>query len=426
MGIKQLMNVINEKAPESVRKKSLDAYSGKVIACDASMAMYQFLLSTKYTSGKGLGILTDETGNPTSHLVGLFNRTVQFIENGIKPIWVFDGKPPSKKSSTLLHRKSLKKEAYNKLKVTQQKLSHLKASSGKFKLTKQLKTKVEDIEADFRDKISKVVGRDIPQIVSEDYECKGESEIEDLSSFKEVQQIIKNVEKKAGQAKKAQKVAKQTVCITLQMASEAKTMLRLMGVPVIEAPSEAEAQCAELVKTGKAYAVASEDMDSLCFGAEKLLKGFNNKKEPILEITLGRVLDQLGFTLAQFLDFCILLGCDYCDSIKGIGPSNAYKLIQGHFCLEKVIPIVKADVPENFCYQAARDLFLCPEVIFSGCIQVQWSDPQEPKLKEFLVLQKNFSNSRVETGLAKIVSSRKKKAQLKLDSFLWTIPKKRA
>jgi flap endonuclease-1 len=54
-----------------------------------------------------------------------------------------------------------------------------------------------------------------------------------------------------------------------------------MGVPVIEAPIEAEAQCAELVKMGLAFGTASEDMDSLTFGTHFLLRGFNSKKEPI-------------------------------------------------------------------------------------------------------------------------------------------------
>lgn len=60
-----------------------------------------------------------------------------------------------------------------------------------------------------------------------------------------------------------------------------------MGMPVIEAPGEAEAQCAIIVKHGLAYGTASEDMDSLTFGTNFLLRGFNSKKEPILQIELA-------------------------------------------------------------------------------------------------------------------------------------------
>ena len=59
-------------------------------------------------------------------------------------------------------------------------------------------------------------------------------------------------------------------------------MLIHMGTPVVEAPGEAEAQCAELVRGGKAFGTASEDMDALTFGTDFLLRGFNSKKEPIV------------------------------------------------------------------------------------------------------------------------------------------------
>jgi len=73
--------------------------------------------------------------------------------------------------------------------------------------------------------------------------------------------------------------------VTGEMSEDAKRMLILLGVPVFTAPCEAEAQCAVFVKLGKAFAVASEDMDSLTFGAHYLLRGFNSKKEPISEIS---------------------------------------------------------------------------------------------------------------------------------------------
>lgn len=76
--------------------------TGKVIACDASMAIYQFLIATQsLKQGMGIGELRDAEGNLTGHLVGLFHRTIQFLENGVKPIWVFDGKPPDLKSFVL-------------------------------------------------------------------------------------------------------------------------------------------------------------------------------------------------------------------------------------------------------------------------------------------------------------------------------------
>lgn len=88
--------------------------TGKVVACDASMAIYQFLIATQSFSKMGvpgLQELKDADGNLTGHLVGIFHRTIQFMENGVKPIWVFDGKPPELKAKELDKRKELKQAA---------------------------------------------------------------------------------------------------------------------------------------------------------------------------------------------------------------------------------------------------------------------------------------------------------------------------
>lgn len=73
------------------------------------------------------------------------------------------------------------------------------------------------------------------------------------------------------------------------MTNDAKQMIRLMGLPVIEAPSEAEAQCATLVQKGLAHGTMSEDMDSLAFGSSYLLRGMNSKNV-ITQIDLAAVL----------------------------------------------------------------------------------------------------------------------------------------
>jgi len=99
------------------------------------------------------------------------------------------------------------------------------------------------------------------------------------------------------------------------MKNDAIKMLRMLGCPVVEAPSEAEAQCVELVKGGKAHAVATDDMDALTFGTPKMYKGFKGRKDPVIEITLAPILEALNFSMEQFVDFCILCGCDYTGTI---------------------------------------------------------------------------------------------------------------
>jgi flap endonuclease-1 len=140
------------------------------------------------------------------------------------------------------------------------------------------------------------------------------------------------------------------VRVTPTHVEECKKLLGLMGMPVVQAPAggEAEAQCAELCRAGKVFAVGSEDMDALTFGASVLLRHLTfseARKLPIVEIELPKgacvcphrrggvcalarslahspiertpVLEGLGLTMEQFIDLCILAGCDYCDTIRG-------------------------------------------------------------------------------------------------------------
>lgn len=152
------------------------------------------------------------------------------------------------------------------------------------------------------------------------------------------------------------------------MNEEAKRLLRLMGVPVVEAPCEAEAQCAELVKGGKCYGVASEDMDTLTCGAPRLLRHMTYseaRKMPILEISLEKILEGLSISMDQFIDLCILLGCDYADKIRGIGPKRALEYIQKYKSIDEILKHLdkeKYPMPEIFPYQEIREYFKAPPV----------------------------------------------------------------
>ena len=86
MGIKGLMKFLADNAQKSFKDANLDHYAGKIIACNATASMTHFLLSTQFLASVGTGMLVDDLGDPTAHLVGLFSRTIQLIEVGIKPV----------------------------------------------------------------------------------------------------------------------------------------------------------------------------------------------------------------------------------------------------------------------------------------------------------------------------------------------------
>lgn len=125
------------------------------------------------------------------------------------------------------------------------------------------------------------------------------------------------------------------------MTADAKHLVQLMGLPCIEAPGEAEAQCAQLCKEGKAFATITEDMDALTFGTPVLIRGLNSKKEPINQIELDKVLEGFEVNMEEFIDLCILLGCDYTKTVKGMGLVKAFKFIKEQKTIEKVLEAVE-------------------------------------------------------------------------------------
>ncbi|KAG8906627.1 Elongation of fatty acids protein 2, partial [Tulasnella sp. 403] len=261
MGIKGLTALLAEHAPSAIKDHDIKTLFGRKVAIDASMSIYQFLIAVRSRDGE---VLTNEAGETTSHLMGLFYRTIRIVENGIKPAYVFDGKPPELKSGVLAKRFERRKEA-----------------------------------------------------------------VEQGEEAKEV-----------GTAEDVERYTRRTVRVTKEHNAECQRLLKLMGIPFVIAPSEAEAQCAELARGAKVYAAGSEDMDTLTFNAPILLRHLTfseAKKAPITEVNLQKALEGLDMDMDGFIELCILLGCDYLEPIKGVGPKSALKLMREYGSLAKVL-----------------------------------------------------------------------------------------
>uniref|UniRef100_A0A7S2EGZ9 Flap endonuclease 1 n=1 Tax=Ditylum brightwellii TaxID=49249 RepID=A0A7S2EGZ9_9STRA len=419
MGIKGLAKLLSDEAPECIKEVPLSSLHGRKIAIDASMAIYQFLIAVRSGGpNNAAAMLTNADGETTSHIQGLFNRTIRFLTEGIRPVYVFDGKPPSFKSGELLKRREKREKA-----------------------ELALKSAKEEGNVEEEEKQSKRLVR------------AGTKENED--------------------------------CIKL---------LTLMGVPVVRAPCEAEAQAAALARAGTVYACGTEDMDALTFRTPILLRKMtfaNAAKSDIQTMDYKKAIRGLELTHDQFVDLCILLGCDYCDSIKGIGPKTALKLIREHKNIETILENLdrkKYGVPDSYIpkevYEAkkkakevkkeeegyntdeekekeaesqvsketdektkkeeeeatdentkkeeeeeeeevdftpvfvhARRLFNEHEVLEN--VELKWKDCQAEELTKFLVDQMGFSEDRVKSNIEKLQKAMKKnsKPQMRMDSF---------
>ena len=98
MGIKGLTALLSEHAPNAIKEHDIKTLFGRKVAIDASMSIYQFLIAVRQKDGE---MLTNDAGETTSHLMGFFYRTIRIVENGIKPAYVFDGKPPEMKKGVV-------------------------------------------------------------------------------------------------------------------------------------------------------------------------------------------------------------------------------------------------------------------------------------------------------------------------------------
>eukprot|EP00055_Hartaetosiga_balthica_P009514 m.38044 g.38044 ORF g.38044 m.38044 type:complete len:345 (+) comp6775_c0_seq2:61-1095(+) len=339
MGIKDLSKVIGDHAANAVLEKEIKSYFGRVVAIDASMSLYQFLIAIRSEGDS----LTNAEGEATSHLSGFFYRTIRMVNNGIKPLYVFDGKPPTMKGGELAKRTERRKEAQAKL-----------------------ETATEE-----------------------------------------------------GDAEEMEKFSRRLVHVTREHAKQCQELLEYMGMPYIVAPCEAEAQCAELVKGGIAYATATEDMDALTFGTNVLLRHMTfseARKMPIKEIHLDKVLEGLELSTDQFVDLCILLGCDYTDKIGGIGPKRAITLIQDHKTIEGVLEAIakekkasKYTIPDDWKYDEARLLFKEPDVTKAEELKdkIEWKAPDIDKLIEYMCLKNGFDEKRIRGGAEKLIKAKK-------------------
>jgi flap endonuclease-1 len=217
---------------------------------------------------------------------------------------------------------------------------------------------------------------------------------------------------KEGRIEEARMYAQATSRLKDYMAEDSKRLLDLMGIPWIQAPSEGEAQAAHLVKRGDADYCASQDYDSLLFGAPRLVRNVtisgrrklpskNVYIEVIPEIVeLEQVLKECGITYEQLVDVGILIGTDFNpEGVRGLGPKTALKLIKEHGSIENALPYIKnADFPVD--PQQIREIFLKPKV--TDNYKIEWKEPDVEGVVNFICRERDFSEDRVRKALEKM------------------------
>jgi flap endonuclease-1 len=207
------------------------------------------------------------------------------------------------------------------------------------------------------------------------------------------------------------RLSKRTIRMNSGHVEECKKLLSLLGLPIIQAKSEAEATCAALVKSGLCSAISTEDMDALTLGAPRVTRHLSaseskKKKIPLTEIQLDVVLKSMKLTMDQFIDLCIMLGCDYHPKLAGLGPESAYEAIKCYGSIEGYLSSAKnvKKKPDLTLIQEVRQQFKHPEVTICTAEELMPQAPNESEIFQFLCKDRQFSVERVEKALLKVKS----------------------
>jgi len=286
--------------------------------------------------------LRDSNGRITSHLSGLFYRVTRLIaEHGVNLAFVFDGTPPALKAREVAKRRAVRQR----------------------------------------------------------YEEERDAALA------------------RGDTAGAYSKATMTSRLTREMVAEATELLRLMGIPTVQAPSEGEAQAAHMAATSPAvWAAASKDYDSLLFGAPRLVRflGIAGKEflpsqgtfRPIVpeRIDLARLLDLLRIDREGLIDLALLVGTDFNEGVKGIGPKKALKLVQAHGRIEAMPGDIRDSVGGAALIDSVRQLYLHPDV--TSDFTTSAFEPDLEGIVRFLCDEREFGRERVLAALERTYGGR--------------------
>ncbi len=325
----------------------LSDLKGKTLAIDAFNTLYQFLTTIRQPDGTPL---MDKAGNITSHLSGLFYRNINLLQEGIKPVYIFDGIPPELKQKEIENRREAKRVAEEKY--------------------KEAKVK-EDIQG-----MKKYSGR--------------------------------------------------FVKITDEIIQQSKELLEALGIPVIQAPSEGEAEAAVLARAEKVWAAASQDYDAILYGAPYLVRNLTSarrKKMPsglYLDINpelieFQAVVRELEIDKDQLICLAILVGTDYNPGgVKGLGQKRALEIVQRYKYPIEIFKYVSKKFDFIFEWQEIFKQFHEYEPSYTE--DIEFKEVNEKKVKEIL-LSHEFSEKRIDSGLQKLRKITESKKQRGLGDF---------
>ncbi len=259
-----------------------------------------------------------------------------------------------------------------------------------------------------------------PKLKEQERERRTTLKEEAMRQYKEAEK-----RKDVGEMKK---YAARTSKLTGEMIEESKELIDALGLPVIQAPSEGEAQVAYIVNNGDAYAGVSEDYDSLLYGIPRLVKNLTISGKRRFKATwvsvkpqminLSDNLNNLGIEQEQLIVLAMLVGTDYNPGgVKGIGPKSALKLVK-EYRKDYDALFKKTGWDKHFELDWNEIYKLFKNMPVEKRYNLEWKGINKERLLKLLVDEHEFSAERVENTVEQLMKLEGDKVQKGLGGWI--------
>ena len=295
MGIKNLNKLIRNRCPEVFEEKDISDFSFKKIAIDTSLYVCKYKV-----------IYGDEW------FKNIFWLIAKLREEDIHSVFIFDSGAPKEKDVERQERKQQQQ-------FLKDKIFNLETALDIYRKTKNISPVLEKYTT--------------KRFLTNHTELSIDKVELDISKYKR------------------QVITKSTEDFKL-----VKKLLDILKIPYYDAPMEAECLASDLCKRGIIDGVLSEDTDCLTYGSSILISKFNPTTGKYIEISFENLLKKLKLSNDQFIDLCIMCGCDYNKNIPKIGPITSYNLILQYKSIEGVETNTELNT-DILNYKRSRELF---------------------------------------------------------------------
>jgi len=303
MGLDGFLSFVRQKYPDVIHEEHISKYANQFIFFDIASYMYKYICIFGSQDGRWLN--------------AMLNLFLLFKNNKLNIVTVFDGKPPDEKKDEIDERKEKRNKIKEKIKMlngcVQKYANDEEFTPEEIELVKDVKKKIE--EKGSTTKLKQLLhSRVAPKALEID-----DKDIEDIQNY------ILSLEK-------------QMVYIGEKDTFHLKDLLNILGIPFVVSPSESEGYCCYMIKQGLGSAIISCDTDCFAHGATEVILSIDVQSGAITYVNLEELLQEMELTQQQFIDFGILIGCDYNkkNKLPKVGPVKALELIKKYKSIDNI------------------------------------------------------------------------------------------